>query len=144
MEDTTEGVFTLLTQWFYTQKLDGDLGGASVAGDKLARLWVLAERLLIPRLQNLAIDRIDEKRIECKFIYTTALQHVWDSTAHDSPLRRLFIQQCAWNINADVYRSSIDRFPKQMLAEICFLFRENAKSDAKASRNMADFHVKED
>ncbi len=66
MEDTTEGVFTLLAQWFYTQKLDGDLVGASYSGNKLAGLWVLAERLLIPRLQNLAIDRLDEKRI----IYT--------------------------------------------------------------------------
>jgi hypothetical protein len=144
MEDTTEGAFTLLAQWFYTQKLDGDLGGANVAGDNLARLWVLAERLLIPRLQNLAIDRIDEKRIECNCIYIGALQYVWDSTAPDSPLRRLFIHQCVWNLRSDVYRSSIDKFPKQMLAEICVLFEERTKSNAKFSRNMADFHVKED
>jgi hypothetical protein len=144
MEDITEGSFTLLVQWFYTQKLDGDLGGASDVGSNLARLWVLAERLLIPRLQNLAIDRLEEKHRECNLVYTGILQHVWDSTAHDSPLPQLFIHHCVWNLKPESYRSCIDSFPKQMLAEICFLFRENPKFNLKYSRNMADFHVKED
>jgi len=117
------------------------LGGAS-SGNKLAGLWVLAERLLIPRLQNLAIDRLEEKGMEHNSVYTGVLQLVWDNTAQDSPLRRFLIHQCVWNIKPDVYRSSIDIFPKQMLAEICFLFRWNTST--KFSRNMADFHVKED
>jgi hypothetical protein len=144
LEDTTEKVFNLLVQWFYTQKLDGDLSGAFDSGDNLARLWVLAERFLIPRLQNLAIDRLEEKRTEYKCVGLSALQHVWDNTTHGSPLRRLFIHQCVWNLNPDAYHSSINKFPKQVLAEICFLLRENAKSNTKYSRNMADFHVKED
>jgi hypothetical protein len=144
MGDITEGVFTLLVQWFYTQKLDGDLGGVSVSGNKLARLWILAEKLLIPRLQNLAIKRLEEKRIEYSFIHIGAFQHVWDNTAQDSPLRRLIIHHCVWNLNKNTYRSSIENFPKEMLAEICFLFRDNTISNAKFSINMADFYVKED
>jgi hypothetical protein len=144
MEDTTEEVFTLLVQWLYTQKLDGDLGGTSDSGNRLARLWILAEKLLIPRLQNLAIDRLEEKRIEYKLFYTSVLHHVWDSTAHDSPLLRLFMHQCVWNLEPNVYLVNINEFPKQMLAEICFLYAERIQSNAKFSRNMADFHVKED
>ncbi len=144
MEDITEEVFTLLAQWLYTQRLAGDLGGASDSGNRLARLWTLAERLLIPRLQNLAIDRLDEKRIEYNCIYTNALHYVWDNTAPDSAIRRLFIHQCVWNLESNTYRSDINRFPKEMLAEICFLLAERAKSNAKFSREMAAFHVKED
>ncbi|KAG4424720.1 hypothetical protein IFR04_002068 [Cadophora malorum] len=71
LEDTTPGTFKLLVQWLYTQKLKisqltcpEQFGGLAEKVDRdadvcwyeedmnLARLWVLADRLGMPKLQN--------------------------------------------------------------------------------------------
>jgi len=109
----------------------------------LCRLWILAEKLLMPRLQNLVIDRIDWLRPQESVIHTTMFQYVWDNTMNDSPLRRLFISQCAWNLAAGVFVARIDNFPKEMLAEICSQLKEHFSGQIIPSRNMADYYVKE-
>ncbi|KAE9381301.1 hypothetical protein N431DRAFT_457902 [Stipitochalara longipes BDJ] len=90
LDDTTENAFTLLSQFFYTQKLDGDLGGKDNVVLSLCRLWILAEKLPMPRLQNISIDRIEGLRLQENQIDATVFMYVWDNTVYGSPLRRLF------------------------------------------------------
>lgn len=134
----------MLSQWLYTQRLNGELGGKGKAGLNLPRLWILAEKLLMPRLQNLVIGLIESFRFKHSEICSSMFQYVWDNTCANSPLRRLYVHQCVWNLTKESYHSVLDHFPKQMLADICFQFRENANNQTKFSRNMVDFHVKEE
>jgi hypothetical protein len=56
LEDTTEDTFRLFSEWIYTQNIYWD--GESMetpASSSLPRVWVLAEKLLVPKLQNRAM-----------------------------------------------------------------------------------------
>ena len=150
LEETTEDVFALFSRFIYTQTLEGDLGGkvkAHQAGQNLWKLWVLAEKLLIPRLQNQVIDRIEATRDEFNVIYPYSVKYVWENTASDSPLRRLFIRHCAWVVDGSWFRSHPEELPHEALIEICSLLREEVKftdGNARIRKMVSDFYVKED
>lgn len=143
LDDTTEEVFSLLSQWFYTRKLEGELGGRDKATSNLYKLWVLAEKLLVLTLQNLIIDTIEMLRPKHNTVSTPSAQYIWSNATADSPLRRLFLQQCVWHLKGDVFRSSPDLFPKEMLSELCYLFREITTKQNVPPRNLVDYYVKE-
>jgi len=147
LEETTEGVFALFSRFIYTQTLEGDVGGKVNAGQNLCKLWVLAEKLLIPRLQNQVIDRIEATRDEFNVIYPYSVKYVWENTASDSPLRRLFIRHCAWVVDGSWFRSHPEELPHEALIEICSLLREEVKftdGNAGIRKMVSDFYVKED
>lgn len=63
LEDVDPAVFGLLVHWVYHQKFDlprveGKEGNFSADYEKLAELWILAQRTLIPALQNHVVDVI--------------------------------------------------------------------------------------
>lgn len=67
-EDATDTMLRLLVTWIYTQHVDiqgieelmTDTRRRKEECRTLCHLWVLAGRLLIPRLQNMAIDKLTE------------------------------------------------------------------------------------
>jgi len=69
---------------------------ACVKGDiwTLINLWILAEYLILPRLQNLAFDKIftlDEKFCSLTTFYT---KFICEETARDSMLRKYVFDRC--------------------------------------------------
>ena len=52
-------VFGTFLNWIFTQKLE-DLEGELPGAETLIRLWVLADMLLVPALQNLTIEAIEK------------------------------------------------------------------------------------
>jgi hypothetical protein len=151
MEDVSEEVFAILTRWLYTQNLDvKGLGATSeiasaVVVINLVKLWVLAERLMLPRLQNESIDLIEELRFKYNLDCSSMFKYVWESTTANTPLRRLFVDHCVWNINKLCFRNQLNMFPKEMLGKICLQFRDTSSSrGAIFSRRMASFHVIEE
>ncbi|KAG9228230.1 hypothetical protein BJ875DRAFT_478002 [Amylocarpus encephaloides] len=61
LEDVDPAVFGLLIHWVYHQKFDlprveGKEGKVSADYEKLAELWILAQRTLMPALQNHVVD----------------------------------------------------------------------------------------
>jgi hypothetical protein len=150
MKDVSEEVFALLSRWLYTQSL-GDKGMtnnleiAARSINQLMKLWVLADKLLLPRLQNEAIDLIEETRFKYHLDCTSLFNYIWENTAAHTPLRHLFVDYSVWNINKLSFRMHLDMFPKEMLGEICLLFADTTTSrGASFSRNMLEFHVKAD
>lgn len=108
LEDTDEETFRLLVQWFYTQRLDSlpsddqfDPKSAEFEDKvdaqqtRLTGLWVLADKLLLPKLQNLALYAIDRTRIKTARSPTHCFDRIWEGTATDSPLRRYMVDICA-------------------------------------------------
>ena len=126
LEDTSKGAVQLLVQWIYMQKLDlNQFPQETRLGLKVhyvAQLWVLADKLLIPRLQNAAAQEIATQRFNSGKIPTWSLNYVYENTGRGSPLRRLFIRLCAPALCdrqlPDFYTRHPDKFTKEMLLEL--------------------------
>jgi hypothetical protein len=126
LEDTSEEVFRMLVQWMYGKQLDLiSLEGKVVIVKEdltqdmhLAELWVLADRLGMPWLQNRILDHIDHIRRQTNSMPTATFHYVYDNTASGSPLRKYFVWICAMDLNPAVFTEVMDQFPKSMLASI--------------------------
>lgn len=144
LDDVSEEVFGLLSEWVYTQKLEGDFGGKIVAVANLIRLWILAGKLLIPKLQNLVINLIHDAEVKYTQISTSQFKYLWEHTSSDSALRRYFVSQCVRRPLSESFRTSYEQYPVEMLAEICVQLRQNAIERGCSPTRMIDYHVKED
>jgi hypothetical protein len=113
----------------------------------LSNLWVLADKLLIPRLQNLAINSMEKSRQKLKIVATRPanLNYIYSNTSLESPLRRLVVHQCAANLDIAWFSKEGDQFPKKMLLDIItYLSSTHPARRALASkRDMKDYEVKE-
>ncbi|PMD52237.1 uncharacterized protein K444DRAFT_709284 [Hyaloscypha bicolor E] len=90
-----EEVVRLLVEWFYTQALntrqpEEKLDDAATMEEDLilAKLCVLADKLLLPQMQNQVLDRVQEIRNAAGRIPTECLHYVYNNTPPGSPLRR--------------------------------------------------------
>jgi len=98
LEDTTSAAFGIVTHWLYSQTLHYEVGW-SISDEllELANVWILADKLLIPRLQNDAIDRISAL-LEMSSDSDEALpylKYIYDNAPPDGPLCRMAIAR--WN-----------------------------------------------
>lgn len=88
-------IFSILVNWIYTQDIRSGNGNPSRAA-ALIQLWILADYLLIPRLQNEVIDLYHSLSLEGENHgpsvgagWSTHL--VYESTTENSPLRRFLV-----------------------------------------------------
>jgi hypothetical protein len=114
----------------------------------LVELWVLADKLLIPSLQNDVIQALEKLRAQHKTTGTKCLHYVYDKTGPGSPLRRLFVHQCAFNVASDWFSQKPGHFPQEMLIDLVQLLSESSSEDWKMRmsdrRDMVDFEVEEE
>jgi hypothetical protein len=99
LEDTTEGAVQMLVKWICTQRLNvlefDEMIDGNPRSPCIASLWVLADKLLIPRLQNAAMSGLFQLRRHTKVVPTHALRYVFENTPQGSPLHRFILHQCA-------------------------------------------------
>jgi hypothetical protein len=112
----------------------------------LAELWVLADRLLIPALQNQTIRELESMRKEHRISPTTCVLYIYKNTSPGSLLRRWILTVCAFNVPQDWLIENPDQFPKKMLLELATLlvsiFPAKAQADAIAAQG--SFEVSEE
>lgn len=141
LEDVDEGVFKLFIQWLYRQRFGYYLTQAEAdllrqpeshteeqlkaVKDKiekrqelLVRLWVLGDRLSIPRLQNLVVDELENIR----FTWTTTvplrlLEEVYENTVEESHLRRFLLLHIKSFLSKDILREHVEAIPKTFLLD---------------------------
>lgn len=143
LEDTTEGAFRLFSEWVYTQNIYWD--GESKDEPRsywLPEVWVLAEKLLVPKLQNRAIDLIEDLRKKRGAVGHT-ITWIYQNTPYGSPLRRIYVHQWAWNVQSHIYRRTDVSFPTEFLIELAAYLRDINVQKLEFSRDMKDFYVKE-
>ncbi|TVY15073.1 hypothetical protein LARI1_G006125, partial [Lachnellula arida] len=141
LEDVTEPVARLLVNWLYTQQLDLCRYEAGHAEKKvedlsLCQLWVLAgksnlaltmrnlgtrNKLLLPGLQNLIVHTIQEINRATNVTCTGSVKYVYQNTCEESPLRKLFVHQCACYGGNTWFRKYPERFPKDFLLDLAEL-----------------------
>lgn len=111
LEDTTKDAIRQLINWFYTQKLDiqhlgpeGNLSKEEVdlkletSEDKtLAELWVLAQKLLIPRLQDVVIKEMQRSKVvmACRLRDLERTNCLWEYRTRQC-LRALSCRYCGY------------------------------------------------
>jgi hypothetical protein len=137
-EDDSETV-RLLIQWFYTQELgtrqpeeeleDRDCFQEDLA---LAKLWVLADKLLLPRLQNQVIEKMEEIRTALNELPTSCATYIYEKTAAGSPLRRWLVHVCAGWLDQEYFASNAGQFPHEMLMDMALFWRGWAEERSKA------------
>jgi hypothetical protein len=143
LEDTTEGAFRLFSEWIYTQNIywDGESKG-DPSNFALARVWVLAEKLLVAKLQNRAMDLIEDSRKK-RGAFLHILPLVYEKTSCGSPLRRIWVHQWAWNVPSYIYKRTDISLPTDFLIDLAAYLRDINVQRTEFSRNMEDFYVKE-
>jgi hypothetical protein len=133
-EDIRASAFRLLVQWLYTKKIDTerDFNSDSVALEDpeieklqtaqdldLVQLWIVADRLLIPSLQNQVMKELSSlwgfdglREPTTKWI-----AHAYEHTAPGSPLRLLAVDVSAYLLRLSRFEDSSD-FPHEMLFDL--------------------------
>lgn len=111
-------VFGLVQGWIYTQKLLLDETGSEYSlGPQLYKLWILADRLLMPKLQNAIIEEIRVRRLRpqvCLFNW------IYQNTTSTSTLRLLIANICAEGVHNEIYTSWVEKdyFPSELLLDM--------------------------
>ena len=159
LEDTSGDAIRLLVDWFYTQTIDTTfdltklresdpleaqaLGRAECLA--LTALWVLAEKLLIPRLQNMRVDRLEGYRKATELVPTNSIVYVYQNTAQESPLRRFLVYACAGHLDPEAYKGIPERFPQEMLIDLVTLMANNTDREKqrvlRPASDMTRFYV---
>jgi len=147
LEDTTNEAFSLFVAWLYTQKINIEVAeDQTFKASALPILWVLAEKLLIPSLQNLTIDSIEQYRKDKKVILGPSIKYIYSNTSAGSPLRKLLVDQCASSVIRTAFSENPQYYPQEMLIELAGVMRGMITDNKQppAIRDMAQFHVNED
>ena len=151
LHGTSSNTVQLLLQWIYTQKVDirkiSEQPEGEVKSQSLVFLWVLAEKLQIPRLQNAVIRELQALRDRGEPVPTLSLKYVYENFPPANPLPRLLLHQCAGGLS-EWYTHSPEQFPKDMLLELTVYLSEAVQSgtsakDMRENTNLSDYFVPE-
>jgi hypothetical protein len=178
LDDVDPAVFRLLIEWIYTQDIEMCCGLASLnhpkgwqsknyedplvqqffdkQNDNLVQLWNLADRLLMPSLQNAVISTLayllmgsPEPIIQRLFptpvdqwTSTSWFPRVWAETTEGSPLRRLTLD-IGLRMSQKDFEENSDHFPPDMLMELVSYMKEIIK-DPPCNYRLKDYLVADD
>lgn len=120
-------VFGYVQSWMYSQNLKAANKEWAPSGDDLCRLWVLADRLLMRKLQgdvvhslccSSSIPTLETDNINCA-------RWIYENTSPESPLRRLFADKCAFHSVGleGVSAANLEKLPKEFLLDVALAYK---------------------
>lgn len=101
LEDTCPESFGIFVNWLYKQRIEWPLGWVFDVRATLLNLWLLADRLVVPKLQNQALTFLENARglkhtkHQGRALPVHMFYPVYDNTLKDSPLRKYIA--ATWN-----------------------------------------------
>jgi len=127
LEDVSEETAQFLVQWIYHQTLtiaQLDNGGAYIRKEwrDLVHLWVLADKLLIPRLQNVVLRYLYQVMIRIKTTPFSIIPYVYEHTTSNSPLRRFVVDYCASKLKPEKLQKFPQDFPSEMVTDLAIVW----------------------
>jgi hypothetical protein len=151
LEETTEGTFELFMQWLYFQKLvsikldelsDCESPKVTSANKDLVSLWVLADKLGMPALQNVALNAIHDLSNKANCVFVPTFGFINANTTTDSLLRRYSVASCA-EIKPEHFLTAVDIFPRQMLIDFAVYMIRKDRGLEKKDLIISDYFVNE-
>jgi hypothetical protein len=115
LDDTDPTIFGIFVNWLYMQTIINEEGQLPSC-ENCINLWILADRLLVPKLQNDALTALDQGRVDQKGIKCFApetFHRVWDNTTEDSMLRNYLVNSLVETKYGNV--KSPEHYPHGML-----------------------------
>lgn len=85
LDDTNPKVFSLFVTWLYTQQIKD--GGEKLKRKDMADMWMLADKVLVPQLQNQVMKVLLSKDDLTGGFDRSAVERIYENTSEDSPLR---------------------------------------------------------
>ncbi|KAH7382020.1 hypothetical protein BKA64DRAFT_713263 [Cadophora sp. MPI-SDFR-AT-0126] len=137
-------VFGMFVNWLYTQEIvmeDGE--PPNVHG--LVHLWLLADRILVPSLQNQVINLIERTRQQKgnDRLPSELFPYIYKYTTAESALRLYLIRVCSAPYLAQIKNTK--NYPHQLLVDIINAIRDRSTGkDRLAFVEMGPYHVQEE
>lgn len=145
---SAKNVVRILVNWFYTQKLefqqitrlDGNASTGTMSDEVtqsllLIKLWILADKLLIPKLQNEVIDALEEGRGLNVVLISGLVRHVCENTARDSPLRRYIVAKYATQLTPGRFYFLEKDIPSEFLCDLVAVYRRGLTPEQRLAFN---------
>jgi hypothetical protein len=150
LDGENEEVVRLLVHWLYTQDLDliqlqedfGDWESDLARKEDvcLVKLWVLADKLLIPQLQNSTLEALEKIQKKFNIVATYCLGYVSINISKESGLRRWFVQFIS-SLGAEYFNEDdADEVPHDILLDIIVLLY-NDKQKIYADIDLKEYLV---
>lgn len=112
----------------------------------LVKLRVLAEMLLMPKLQNMVLDKLEAMSNKYDTLPggTEFFDWVYENTGKASPLRGWLVFSYAFEVGRAIYTRHRYHFPQDMLYEMIVLFNTTWRGEyGRPDKNMKDYKVSE-
>jgi len=157
IEDTTEGAFALFMEWMYSNSQTLNIKSnkpdtlplsvstdAVLEGSSFIQLWILADRLMIPNLQNTAMELILQMTLIYRTVWINEITSIYNNTSKNSPLRQVLMDQGAWKLNEESIKQNPDFFSFESLIDIACACRKLLTTQSiQPSLSIADYKVEE-
>lgn len=149
LDDVNEGTVQFLVQWIYRQEmsivqLQSGKHDPQECQD-LVETWVLADRLLVPGLQNAVLAALDKVQTCTGTRNIRTIPYVYENTSPGSQLRRYVVASCAAHLDVDCYSTKPKYFPKEMLLDLIDLWAtvipEEERDELSPSLDLTVFYV---
>lgn len=147
LEDVEPAIFALLVGWIYSQTVPPQ--DAYIPRSALCALWVLADRLLIPKLQNEVIVALDIASTHFTSARPTGAASTWvyQKTTSRSPLRR-YLTHLVAAAPPNSKEPKLELYPTELLIDVIRFMRENDFKSISCAKfteeQLKQFFVKED
>ena len=138
-------VFSVFVNWIYSQKLEEE-DIEDLDSDAQFQLWILADRLLVPKLQNatMRLLLLNKRRPSLK---RGTLQYVYENTTKGSPLRTRLVEHYTSRGSFTKPRD-YENWPSEMLADMVRVLGQSLPQtgDSLSARNtkLEDYFVSEE
>lgn len=127
LEDASPSAFAIFVNWLYTQRIE-EPNSDKLTMSNLLELWLLADRILIPRLQNETLAILNKARYE--HYSGGKFKRVYDNTHEGSPLREYLVSLAGTKCGANIkYPES---YPHEMLVDIVNYGRAEKRTQASS------------
>jgi hypothetical protein len=122
---------------------DDESDNCHIEDMELAELWVLADKIAVPALQNRVISKIIAVREKTKVAPIRTLCYIYQRTATDSQLRRLMVSEVAnfqpgWSFSSPKVAQLL---PHAFLVEMAQYTMARLRKDNKYKAKASEFFV---
>lgn len=156
LKDTSVATFEMFNEWLYTGEIAEELCEENNLTDQelhakdkptinqLFDVWLLADYLLVPKLQNYAVDMMIAKQKNRNIIPTGMFRRSYKDTQPGSLMRKLTVDIFVWkwDTKSSEYRECADQIPSEMTMDLVIAFaRRVTKEDENPFQIAGHYHV---
>lgn len=106
----------------------------------LVNLWILADKLQIPRLRNYVLQTINDVSEVQETLPSHTYKQVYEGTSEGSPLRRYTIWSCGQFMSSESYKQYSKDFTAELLLDIA-MFHEDVRTDEEKEYPISSYFV---